>query len=220
MDNSALNIDEINLEKSYIIGITGGSGSGKTTFIRALRKAFTEDELCIVSQDDYYREREEQKSDELGVKNFDIPYSIELDDFYDDIVELLKGNIIHRKEYVFNNEKAVPKDLEFKPAPIVLLEGLFVFNEKKIRDLIDLKVFIEAHDNLKVIRRIRRDRVERNYPLDDVLYRYEKHVLPSYQRYIEPFKFMADIIINNNSDFKNGLEVLKGFIRNRLSAIK
>lgn len=209
-------MEEINKGNSFVIGITGGSGSGKTTFINALRKEFSEEELCIVSQDDYYRAREDQKSDDKGIKNFDIPYSIELDDFYHDILKLLQGEPIKRKEYVFNNEKALPKDLAFNPAPIILIEGLFVFSEEKLRSLIDLKVFIDAHENLKVIRRIRRDRVERNYPLDDVLYRYEKHVLPSYQKYIEPYRNIADIVINNNSDFQKGLAVLEGFIHYRL----
>jgi uridine kinase len=209
-------MEENHNKPSLLIGITGGSGSGKTTFINALRKEFRSSELCIVSQDDYYRPRDEQKIDEKGIKNFDIPYSIELDDFHNDIIKLLNGEVVRRKEYVFNNENASPKDLVFHPAPIILIEGLFVFSEEKIRKLINLKLFIDAHENLKVIRRIRRDREERNYPLDDVLYRYEKHVLPSYQKYIEPFRNIADVIINNNSDFQKGLELLVGYMKYRL----
>ena len=207
---------EINKKNSFLIGITGGSGSGKTAFINALRKEFSKKELCIVSQDDYYRPREEQHTDDQGVKNFDIPFSIDQSEFYSDILKLLDGHPVHRKEYVFNNEKARSRDLTFLPAPIILVEGLFIFSDEKLRSVIDLKLFIDAHENLKVIRRIRRDQLERNYPLDDVLYRYEKHVLPSYIQYIEPYRNIADIIINNNADFQKGLEVVVGFVRYKL----
>jgi uridine kinase len=83
--------------------------------------------------------------------------------------------------------------------------------------LLDLKVFLHAKENLKVIRRIKRDQVERNYPIEDVLYRYEKHVMPTFERYIEPYMDIADIVVNNNEDFSVGLEVVKGFIRNKLA---
>ena len=132
-------MEEINKDNSFLIGITGGSGSGKTTFIDALRREFTEEELCIVSQDDYYRPRNEQQTDERGIKNFDIPYSIDLEEFYSDILKLLNGEIISRKEYVFNNKNAEPKDLIFKPAPVILVEGLFVFSDEKLRSIIDFK---------------------------------------------------------------------------------
>lgn len=211
-------MEENRFEKPFIIGITGGSGSGKTSFIKALRTEFDESQLCIVSQDDYYRPREDQKTDEQGIKNFDIPYSIHLQEFHADILKLMKGQEVARIEYVFNNEKAKPKDLVFKPAPIIMLEGLFVFSDEQIRSLINLKLFIDAHENIKVIRRIRRDRVERNYPLEDVLYRYEKHVLPAYQKYIEPYRGSADIVINNHSDFQKGLEVVVGYINYRLDS--
>ena len=86
--------------------------------------------------------------------------------------------------------------------------------------MLDLKVFLHAKENLKVIRRIRRDQEERNYPLDDVLYRYEHHVLPTFERYIQPYMDEADLIINNNADFSLGLEVLKGFICQKLAALE
>ncbi len=202
--------------KPYLIGITGGSGSGKTTFIKELRKAFTEKEVCILSQDDYYFPREQQLTDEEGVKNFDLPSSIDKKSFREDVERLLGGETLERLEYTFNNEHANPKTLRFESAPIIIVEGIFVFHFKKIRRLLDLKVFLHAKENLKVIRRIKRDQIERNYPIDDVLYRYEKHVLPTFEKYIEPYMEGADLVINNNSHFSASLEVLKGFIRNKL----
>lgn len=204
------------MKKPYIIGITGGSGSGKTTFIRYLREAFSEEDVCIVSQDDYYRPREEQEVDSKGIENFDKPYSIDKKAFNRDITKLAKGETVEILEYTFNNSKKKPNKIILKPAPILIVEGLFVFHYKKIRKQLDLKVFVHAKENLKVIRRIRRDRVERNYPLDDVLYRYQNHVLPAFEKYISPYMEEADLIINNNKSFENGLEVFQHFLRGKL----
>lgn len=204
--------------KPFIIGITGGSGSGKTTFINHLRNRFSEEELCVISQDDYYRPKEEQKMDERGITNYDLPRSIYKKDFIRDVGRLLNGEIVEREEYTFNNDRLEPKMLVFNPTPIIIVEGLFVFHFKKMRNLINLRLYLHAKENLKVIRRIKRDRVERNYPLEDVLYRYENHVLPAFERYIKPYMEDADIVVNNNSQFKVGLMVVEGFIENHLNS--
>lgn len=201
---------------NYIIGITGGSGSGKTTLIRKLRKAFSTEVLCIISQDDYYRPREAQQQDANGVTNFDLPSSIDDQAFLQDIKRLRAGETVRRMEYVFNNPLAKAKELTFEPAPIIIVEGLFVFHFAEIAESMDMKVYVHAKDNLKVIRRIRRDQVERNYPLDDVLYRYQHHVLPAFEQYIAPYKEDADLVINNNHSFDRAFQVLSGFLRDKL----
>jgi uridine kinase len=201
----------------YLIGICGGSGSGKTSFIKRLRQTFSEEQVCILSQDDYYLPRDEQYRDENGERNFDLPKSFDKKKFRHDIERLLAGETVMLQEYVFNNPDAKPKMLEFKSAPIIIIEGLFVFHYKKIARKLDLKVFLNAKENLKVIRRILRDQVERGYPLDDVLYKYQHHVLPSYERFIQPYKEEADIVVNNNQDFERGLAVLEGFLRSKLA---
>lgn len=205
------------MQKPFIIGLTGGSGSGKTTFINSIREEFADDEICIVSQDDYYLKREFQKKDELGIENFDRPKSINKTEFVADVKRLIRGDVITREEYTFNNSEITPKILTFEPAPIIIVEGIFVFHYKKMRRLFDLKVFLHAKENLKVIRRIKRDRVERNYPLEDVLYRYENHVMPTFEKYILPYLDTADIVINNNEKFDMGLEVMKGFLRSKIN---
>ncbi len=204
------------MSKPFIIGITGGSGSGKTTFIKQVRDLFSEQDICIISQDDYYRDRSEQVIDDKGYHNFDLPTSIDKKAFHRDVERLLNGEKVDIVEYVFNNKDATPSVKTFHPAPIIIVEGLFVFHYKKIKRLLDLKVFFNAADHLKVIRRILRDQTERNYPIDDVLYRYEHHVMPSYIKYIQPYMQEADIVINNNTDFDMGLEVLNGFLKNKL----
>ena len=209
------------LYKPFLIGITGGSGSGKTSFIRKLKEHFKDTELCIISQDDYYKPRHFQLKDDNGVRNFDLPESIEFEQLGQDIRKLLNHQIVERQEYTFNNELKNPKTLIFKPAPIIIIEGLFVFYFENIfHKQFDLSVFINAMDNLRVIRRIKRDQLERNYPLEDVLYRYEHHVMPAYEKFIEPYIRRADIVVNNNRDFDSALIVFKGFIRNYLNEHK
>ncbi len=207
--------------KPFLIGITGGSGSGKTTFINKLKEGFADDELCIISQDDYYRPREMQMTDENGIKNFDLPESIEFEQLSIDIKKLLNNQSVTKQEYTFNNKDKEAKIKTFLPAPVIIIEGLFVFYFEKLLDKqFDIRIFINAMDNLRVIRRIKRDKIERNYPLEDVLYRYEHHVMPSYQRFIEPYIRRADIIVNNNQDFDMAIMVFKSFISDYLSKQK
>jgi uridine kinase len=201
---------------SFIIGISGGSGSGKTSFIRDIRDHFDEADICFLSQDDYYKPRDKQQEDENGIKNFDLPDSIEQDDFYFDLVKLTNGMDVERPEYTFNNEQKEERTLTFRPAPVIIVEGLFVFQNHRVFDLLDLKILIHATDTQKIIRRIKRDRVERNYPLEDVLYRYEHHVLPSFEAYIMPFFNKVDIVINNNKSYTLGKEMLIAFLEKRL----
>jgi len=207
-------------QKPIIIGITGGSGSGKSSFIRDLRTAFSEDEMCIISLDDYYKPKEEQKRDKKGVVNYDRPNSLYLMDFIRDIRKLMQNEVVERKEYTFNNAEAESRLIVLKPAPVIIVEGLYIFHKKAIRQLIDLKVFVHAKPALKIIRRILRDGKERNYPLDDVLYRYERHVEPSFEQHIEKYREDCDIVINNNKNYTMGLEVLKAYIAHSLGLQK
>ncbi len=201
--------------KTYTIGITGGSGSGKTYFIQQLASHFEPSELCLVSQDHYYKPREMQTTDERGVKNFDLPEAIEPFALQEDIQRLKRGETVVKKEYTFNNPLATPKVIEFRPAPILIVEGLFVQYFPGIASELDLKIFIEAKDYVKLSRRIRRDNDERGYDLNDVLYRYQHHVMPVYESLIEPLKHEADLIVPNNHHFRNALTVLVAALKNR-----
>ncbi|MEP6646669.1 MAG: uridine kinase [Saprospiraceae bacterium] len=199
-------------DKPYLIGITGGSGSGKTRIINELRDLFSEETLCIISQDEYYHPRDRQVWDDAGYQNFDLPEAINDQAFTKDIQQLIRGEAVRKEQYVFNNPNKEPTILVFKPAPIIIVEGLFVFYFPAIRELLDLKIFIDAEDVIKLKRRIIRDAGERNYPLEDVLHRYEFHVLPSYKSYIEPFKQQAHLVINNHKNYDRAIEVMSAVI--------
>ncbi len=195
------------------IGICGGSGSGKTTFVKRLCSHFTPEQVCVLSQDNYYLPRELQHTDERGERNFDLPKSFDKKAFRQDLERLRQGETIRRQEYTYNNPLATPRWLVVQPAPIILVEGLFIFHYKKVAAQLDLKIFINTKENLKVIRRIHRDRAERNYPLEDVLYKYQYHIWPAYERYILPYREEADLVVNNNRDFEQALSVVRGFLK-------
>ncbi len=201
----------------FTIGITGGSGSGKTHFIDQLSANFAPYEICLISQDHYYKPRATQVIDANGVQNFDLPEAIDRAWFHKDVLRLKQGELVTKQEYTFNNPNAIPQTLEFQPAPILLIEGLFVQYFPEIEKELDLKVFIEAKDHLKLSRRIVRDNEKRGYPLDDVLYRYQHHVMPVYESMIEPLKHSADFIIPNNHNFERALAVLVEALRSKLA---
>ena len=204
------------MESPYIIGITGGSGSGKTRFLNGLLDKFETEEVCLVSQDNYYKPRNEQPVDQKGVKNFDLPESIDFESYKNDILALKSGKTVDRKEYMFNNPAAAPKLITLNSAPVIVVEGIFVLYYREIAELLDLKVFIDAKDHIKLKRRIIRDDKERGYDLEDVLYRYEYHVMPTYEKYIEPFQSEADIIVPNHIDFQEALDVLGTFVKSKI----
>ena len=212
---------ELQINKSmfgspFMVGITGGSASGKTLFIKKLVDAFSSEEICLLSQDNYYHDRHLQPKDQKGLENFDLPESIDHVNFIKDVQALHEGKTVFKKEYTFNNPNVVPKMLEFKPAPVIVIEGIFVFYFSEIRKQLDLKVFIDAQEHIKLKRRINRDAVERGYGMDDVLYRYEHHVAPTFDRFIRPFKSEADVIIPNNHSFEKALEVIETYLRQKV----
>ena len=200
-----------------MVGITGGSASGKTLFIKRLVDSFSTKEVCLLSQDNYYHDRHLQPKDGKGVENFDLPESIDHINFIKDVQALHRGESVYKKEYTFNNPSIVPKMLQFDPAPVIVVEGIFVFYFPEIREQLDLKLFIDAEEHIKLKRRIKRDGQERGYDMDDVLYRYENHVAPTYDRYIRPFKTEADIIIPNNHSFDKAMEVIVTFLKQKIA---
>ena len=188
------------MNKPFIIGIAGGSGSGKTFFLKCFLKHFSDSEVCLVSQDDYYFPvPPNMTAEENKHYNFDLPDTIDHQHFEEDIQSLLEGRSITKKEYTFNNPSAIPKMLEIKSAPIIIVEGLFILHFKKISKELDLKIFIDADDDVALQRRIKRDLIERGYSHDDVMYKWVNHVVPAYKEFLLPYKNECDQVIVNNS---------------------
>lgn len=204
------------LGKHYVVGIAGGSASGKTSFLRQLKSNFPEGTVSIISQDNYYKPKSEQECDENGEVNFDLPTSIDKDAFFKDVKSLLKGNPIQFEEYTFNNAAQETKTVTINPAPILVVEGLFVFHYTEIRQLLDLRIYLDVREELKLERRIKRDRDERGYPEAVVRYQWENHVVPSFKKFLKPYRDDSHIIITNNITYDKGLAVLTDHLRYRL----
>ncbi len=201
----------------YVVGVAGGSASGKTSMINDLLARFGNEEIALLCQDNYYFERERQKRDHNGEINFDLPTAIDQAAFKKDLEKLISGESVEKEEYTFNNPQAEADLIVIEPATILIVEGLFVFHFAEIAELLDLKVYIEARDEVKLQRRIRRDSAERGYPESDVRYRWENHVKPSYHSYLRPYRDECDLVITNNSSYDKGLEVLIHHLQAKIS---
>ncbi|WP_242691563.1 uridine kinase family protein [Desertivirga arenae] len=187
------------MNRPYVIGIAGGSGSGKTFFLNCFLNHFKDHEITLISQDDYYKPMEVQPLDENGWINFDLPVCIEESQLLTDLKTLLGGGSVTKKEYTFNVAEEQAKLLTLKSAPIIIVEGLFVFHYKEIASLFDMRIFLDAEEEITLNRRIKRDTAERGYTRDMIMYQWENHVLPAYKNYLLPYKDTADKIITNNS---------------------
>jgi len=201
------------VQKPYLVGITGGSAMGKTHFLNSLKKLFSSDELCVISQDNYYKLAFEHQLDPEGNINFDLPECIDLMAFAADVEKLHNNETIYRNEYLFQHENQVGPLLTFKPAPIIVCEGLFIFYSEEIRKQFDLKIFIQAEESIALKRRLKRDSAERNIPIDYIHYQWNNHVMPAYQKFLLPFMPQADIIVINNNHFDNSLNVIDDHFR-------
>jgi uridine kinase len=200
----------------YVIGIAGGSASGKTSFLRQMEEEMPKGSICMVSQDNYYKPKAEQKRDSQGEVNYDLPTSIDQTVFQRDVQALIRGEAIQKLEYTFNTPGKEPQVITVEPAPIIVVEGLFVFHYKEIRDLLDLRVYLDVREEIKLQRRIQRDAEERGYSEQTVRYQWDHHVLPSYKKFLKPYRDEAHVIITNNITYDKGLLVLCDHLRYRL----
>ncbi|MFZ4262268.1 uridine kinase family protein [Sphingobacterium sp. HJSM2_6] len=188
------------IEKPYVIGIAGSSGSGKTFFLKSFLDHFSSNEITLISQDDYYIPANTKTKEENRLYNFDLPTAINRANFYDHIKDLFEGRTVFQKEYTFNNPLLANNILEIKPAPILVVEGLFIFHYEEINELLDYRIFLDADESIALERRLKRDLIERGYDHDDVMYKWINHVVPSYNEYLLPYKASCDLVIQNNVD--------------------
>ncbi|HYH55665.1 MAG TPA: uridine kinase [Anseongella sp.] len=200
-----------NEARPLVIGICGGSGSGKTYLLHLLKEKLGP-QACLLSQDHYYKPLREQEKDLNGVPNFDRPGSIDQERFTRDLDLLREGKSIRLKEYTFNNPALQPRSLLLEAAGIIIVEGLFVFYFTGIRERLDLKVFVEAGEAASLERRLKRDQLERAYTETMVRYQWENHVKPAYENYLLPFREQADLIVSNRNDSRPDLQALLNLI--------
>ncbi|MBS1569453.1 MAG: uridine kinase [Bacteroidetes bacterium] len=193
---------------TYLVGVAGGSGSGKTTLVRALRNQLPPGSVSLVSLDDYYLPLDRQQRDANGKVNFDLPGAFDMALLYEDLQSLTQGEPVYRQEYHYEMDTE-PRWMEIRPAPVVLVEGLFLLQDEALRNLFDLKVYVEACEDVQLQRRIARDGRERSYSKEQVLYQWENHVMPAYREHLLPYRKHCDIHVVNESRFERGLHVLR-----------
>lgn len=198
----------------FVIGVGGRSGSGKSTLVRKLQEQYGGDKICLHTMDNYYRPRDEQLKDDKNYLNFDLPNSFYRERFHQDLRALIKGEALALPEYAFNAEEV--SFLHIGPAPVILVEGLFVFYFDEVRDLMDYKVVMDVLFEECFKRRLMRDQVERNYEEEEIRHRYLRHAEPAYQSYIQPYIVQADLLINNEHSIDAGVEQLGSVLSKRI----
>ena len=202
-------------DQPYIIGVTGRSGSGKTTLVKKLQEKYGDKYICVHTMDNYYKPSHDQEVDEEGYKNFDLPSSFEQDKFIEDLKSLKDNRSIEVPLYDYTVEGCIGFKL-ISSAPIIIVEGLFIYHYEAIRKDIDLKVIVDLSLDEAFKRRLKRDVEERDYAEEVTQYRYANHVEPAYQAYIAPYLTYMDKYIDNKTSLDAGFNDLSSIIEQKL----
>lgn len=179
---------------SVIIGIAGGTGSGKTTLTNRLKEKFSE-KVSIVYHDNYYKRMDSLTFEERKKVNYDSPYAFDTDIMIEDLRTLKSGKAIQCPVYDFTVHNRTDRTITVNPADVIIVEGILVFQNKELRELMDIKIFVDSDADERLIRRIMRDYVERKRSLESVCDQYRATVKPMHEKYVEPSKKYADIIV-------------------------
>ncbi len=196
---------------ALVIGIGGGSGSGKTTIVRKISELFSD--FAFLPQDAYYKSAGFINNDNITAFNFDHPEAFDVDLLIDHLSCLRRGEAIAMPRYDFVRHQRLPERIRVEPRRLVIFEGIMIYTDRRVRDLIDLKVFVDTPDDVRFIRRLSRDIKERGRTVDSVIEQYLNVVRPGHFEFIEPTKIYADIIIPEGGHNENALSVLMSFIR-------
>ncbi|MBI9009812.1 MAG: uridine kinase [Tenericutes bacterium] len=186
------------MTKPVIIAVTGGSSSGKTTVVNEILALIKDEKIVVIRQDDYYNEQSHMTMKERLAVNYDHPLSFDNDLFFNHINDLINGKSIEKPTYDYVNYTRANATETIHPAKIIFLEGILILEDERIRDLADIKIFVEADEDLRFIRRLKRDIVERGRTLDSVIEQYLDAVKPMHYAFVKPTKRYADIIIPND----------------------
>lgn len=194
-----------------IIGISGGSGSGKTTIVKKISEIVGE--FTFIPQDNYYRSAEYVSNQNINAFNFDHPSAFDTDLIVNHLEQLRAGDAIDMPQYDFVHHHRKPERVRIQPGKLVILEGIMVFFEPRIRELIDLKIYVDTPDDIRFIRRLSRDIHERGRTVQSVIDQYMETVRPGHYEFIEPTKAYADLIVPEGGQNYKALEVLASFMR-------
>jgi len=199
-----------------IIGIAGGTGSGKTTVVHQIMNELPDAEVGIISQDSYYKENKNLSYEERSNINFDHPRAIDFELLVAHLKELKKGNIINQPVYSFIKHNRTDDVIITHPRKVMIVEGILIFTNPEIRELFDIKIYVHADSDERLIRRLRRDISERGRDMEEVLSRYQHTLKPMHEQFIEPTKAYADIIIPNDKFNTVAIDVVRAVINQRI----
>lgn len=195
-----------------IIGIAGGTGSGKTTVVRKIVEALPPHYVSVVPLDSYYNDTTEMTEEERHAINFDHPDAFDWKLLIKQVNELRKGNAIEQPTYSYILCNRLPETVHVEPKPVIIIEGIMTLLNKKLRDMMDLKIFVDADSDERLIRNIQRDTVERGRDVKMVVDRYLDVLKPMHEQFIEPTKRYADVIIPQGGENKKGIEMVCKYI--------
>ena len=199
-----------------IIGIGGGTGSGKTTVVNQIISEFPKGEVQVISQDSYYKDTSHLSFEDRCKINFDHPQSIDFQLLETHLKDLKKGKSINQPVYSFKTHNRTGDTTLTEPKKVIIVEGILILSNTQLRTILDVKIFVHADSDERLMRRIKRDLAERGRDLDEVLDRYQTTLKPMHQQFIEPMKAYADIIIPNNNYNTVAVNVVKSIINDQL----
>ncbi|UJH67881.1 uridine kinase [Allomuricauda sp. SCSIO 65647] len=200
-----------------VIGIAGGTGCGKTTVVKQIVDELPENQVVVISQDSYYKDLSHLTKEERGQVNFDHPNSIDFDLLIEHLTALKKGNVVEIPVYSFVEETRLHETVATRPKEVVIVEGILVLGNPKLREMFDIKIYVHADSDERLIRRLQRDIKERGHDLEKVLHRYQTAVKPMHNEFIEPTKEFADLIIPNNHYNTVAVDMVRTIINNKLA---
>ncbi len=199
-----------------IIGIGGGTGSGKTTVVRKIIESLPDDSVAVIPQDSYYNDQSHLPLDVRKRTNFDHPDAFEWPLFAHQIQELREGRAIEQPTYSYITCTRLSETIHVEPKDVIIIEGIMALYDKKLRDLMDLKIFVDAGSDERLLRVISRDIVERGHPLEMLVDKYRNVLKPMHDEFIEPTKQFADIIIPNGGNNDKAIAMMQLYISSAL----
>ena len=200
----------------YIIGIAGGTGSGKTTVVRKIVESLPDSQVAVIPQDSYYNDNTGISMEERRKINFDHPNAFDWKLLIHQINELRAGRAIEQPTYSYIESNRLPETIHIEPCEVIIIEGIMALCSKELRDLMDLKIFVDADPDDRLIRVISRDMAERGRTAQMVIDRYIDVLKPSHLEFIEPTKRYADLIIPQGGENKKAIDIMRTYIIHRL----